>query len=67
MRLLGTWIDTSFCFAAMGILIDSLIADSIIDIAEDRFFPGLILSRSFTMAGDAIHHRESYQILAERK
>lgn len=51
----------------MGILIDSLIADSIIDIAEDRFFPGLILSRSFTMAGDAIHHRESYQILAERK
>ena len=39
MRLMGTWIDTSFCFAAMGILIDSLIADNIIDIAEERFFP----------------------------
>ena len=64
MRLMGIWIGMSFCFAAMDILIDSVIVGSIIDIAKDRFFPGLILLGSFTIARGIIHHRESYQILA---
>jgi MFS family permease len=54
MQVMGTWMGMSFCCAAMGILIGSPIAGSVINLAEGHFSPALILSGSFTGAGGAI-------------
>lgn len=51
MRLIGTWMGMALCFAALGILIGSPIAGTIIDVVEGHFSHMLILSGSFSMAG----------------
>ncbi|OBT58911.1 hypothetical protein VE04_00581 [Pseudogymnoascus sp. 24MN13] len=54
MRLVGTWMGMSLCFAALGILIGSPIAGTIINVVEGHFSHMLILSGSFTMAGGIV-------------
>lgn len=51
MQLVGTWMGMSLCVAALGILIGSPIAGTIIDVVEGHFSHMLILSGSFTMSG----------------
>lgn len=54
MRLVGTWMGMALCFAALGILIGSPIAGTIIDVVEGHFSHMLILSGSFSMAGGIV-------------
>ncbi|KFY17902.1 hypothetical protein V492_00299 [Pseudogymnoascus sp. VKM F-4246] len=54
MRLVGTWMGMGLCFAALGILIGSPIAGTIVDIATGHFSHMLILSGSFSMAGGIV-------------
>lgn len=51
MQLVGTWMGMSLCFTALGILIGSPIAGTIINVVTGEFSHMLILSGSFTMAG----------------
>lgn len=44
----------SLCFAALGILISSLIAGTIVNVATGHFSHMLILSGSFTMVGGIV-------------
>lgn len=54
MRLMGTWMGMSFCFAGLGVLIGSPIAGCIINLVEGRFYPAFIFSGTFTMTGAMI-------------
>jgi MFS family permease len=54
MQLVGTWMGMSLCVAALGILIGSPIAGTIIDVVEGHFSHMLILSGSFTMSGGIV-------------
>lgn len=44
----------SLCFAVLGILIGSLIAGTIVNVATGHFSHMLILSGSFTMVGGIV-------------
>jgi MFS family permease len=57
MKLLGTWMGMSFCFAGMGILIGTPFAGTLINAAENRFFDGFIFSGSVMTAGRADVYR----------
>ncbi|KAH8886516.1 MFS general substrate transporter [Thozetella sp. PMI_491] len=50
MHLVGTWMGMSFCFAAVGILIGSPIAGTIIHVGDNEFAGGFVFSGSLVMA-----------------
>lgn len=50
LRLVGTWMGMSFCFAVMGVLIGSPIAGTIINVSQNQFDGGFIFSGSVIMA-----------------
>ncbi|KAH8820701.1 putative MFS monocarboxylate transporter [Xylogone sp. PMI_703] len=54
MKLVGTWMGISFCFFAVGILIGSPIAGTIINVDTDDFTSGFIFTGSMNAAAAAI-------------
>lgn len=50
MGLVGTWMGMAFCFAAIGILIGSPIAGTIINVPQNHFAGGFVFSGSVVMA-----------------
>ncbi|KAH8129453.1 major facilitator superfamily domain-containing protein [Trichoderma asperelloides] len=50
MKLVGTWMGQSFFLAALGILIGSPIAGTIINVPENKFSDGFIFSATLIMA-----------------
>lgn len=54
IRVVGTWMGMSFCFAATGILVGNPIAGTIINISENRFADGFIFSGTLVMAAGVL-------------
>ena len=68
MRLVGTWMGMSFCFAAIGILIGSPIAGTIINVPRNQFAGGFVFSGSVVMAaGVSFAVAKSIILLEKRK
>jgi MFS family permease len=51
LRLMGTWMGMSFCFAGLGFLIGSPIAGSLIHVETNDFSGGIIFAASTVVAG----------------
>lgn len=67
IRLVGTWMGMSFCFAATGILIGNPIAGMIINIPEGRFASGFIFSGTLVMAAGVLFSVAKGLILVEKR
>jgi MFS family permease len=53
LAVMGTWMGMSFCFAALGILIGSPIAGTIIHVEKNEFSGGFIFAGSLALAAAA--------------
>ena len=51
LRLMGTWMGMSFCFAGLGFLIGNPIAGCIINVGENKFDGGFLFAASTVLAG----------------
>lgn len=67
VQLVGTWMGMSFFFAALGILIGTPIAGSIIDVKKNQFGSGFIFSGSLVMAAGALFVMTKGWKIAEKR
>ena len=68
VQLVGTWMGMSFCFAAVGILIGSPVAGTIINAPENKFSGGFIFSGSVVMsAGVLLSLAKWIRVVEKRK